>query len=91
MLNHLEVAPAEMEGYLINHEAVADAGVVGVPDDFAGEVPAAFVVLQPAIAEKVKHSEKAAQEVKRDIAKVCQSLPRRPSQLGLNNHRLIFM
>ncbi|CAG9761516.1 unnamed protein product [Ceutorhynchus assimilis] len=39
-----QVAPAELEAILINHPKIADAGVVGVPDKVAGEVPLAFVV-----------------------------------------------
>ena len=42
----LQVAPAELEGLLLLHPAVADAGVVGEPDDRAGEKPHAFVVLK---------------------------------------------
>ncbi|RVE49753.1 hypothetical protein evm_005623 [Chilo suppressalis] len=42
-----QVAPAELEALLLKHEAVADAGVVGIPDVAAGEVPLAFVVTQP--------------------------------------------
>mmetsp|Transcript_34689 Transcript_34689/g.107283 ORF Transcript_34689/g.107283 Transcript_34689/m.107283 type:complete len:579 (+) Transcript_34689:2448-4184(+) len=43
----LQVAPAELEGLLLLHPAVADAGVVGEPDDRAGERPHAFVVVKP--------------------------------------------
>ncbi|MGE0484241.1 MAG: AMP-binding protein [Gammaproteobacteria bacterium] len=39
-----QIAPAELEAVLLAHPAVADAGVVGLPDDEAGEVPKAFVV-----------------------------------------------
>jgi len=39
------VYPAEVEAVLHEHPAVADAAVVGVPDDRWGEVCAAFVVL----------------------------------------------
>jgi acyl-CoA synthetase (AMP-forming)/AMP-acid ligase II len=39
-----QVAPAELEAVLRTHESVADAAVVGVPDDEAGERPVAFVV-----------------------------------------------
>ncbi|KAM3450179.1 hypothetical protein MY3296_006288 [Beauveria thailandica] len=42
-----QVAPAELEDLLLGHPCVADAAVVGVPDDYAGERPFAFVVLRP--------------------------------------------
>jgi acyl-CoA synthetase (AMP-forming)/AMP-acid ligase II len=38
------VAPAELEGLLCTHPGVADAAVIGVSDDAAGERPKAFVV-----------------------------------------------
>jgi acyl-CoA synthetase (AMP-forming)/AMP-acid ligase II len=39
-----QVAPAELEGLLCAHPSVADAAVIGVPDETAGEVPKAFIV-----------------------------------------------
>ena len=39
--------PAELEGLLLTHPAVQDAGVIGVPDEEAGELPRAYVVLKP--------------------------------------------
>jgi acyl-CoA synthetase (AMP-forming)/AMP-acid ligase II len=41
------VAPAELEALLVEHPAVLDSAVIGVPDDEAGEVPKGFVVLRP--------------------------------------------
>jgi len=49
-----QVAPAELEALLLTHPAVADAAVVGSPDEDAGEVPKAFVVLRsPASEEEI--------------------------------------
>jgi len=42
-----QVAPAELEGLLLTHPAVADSAVIPIPDEEAGEVPKAFVVLKP--------------------------------------------
>jgi acyl-CoA synthetase (AMP-forming)/AMP-acid ligase II len=41
-----QVPPAELEAILLSHQAIADAAVVPFPDDEAGEVPKAFVVLR---------------------------------------------
>lgn len=41
-----QVAPAELEALLLTHPSVADAAVIPSPDDEAGEIPKAFVVLK---------------------------------------------
>ncbi|XP_072045292.1 uncharacterized protein [Amphiura filiformis] len=41
-----QVAPAELEALLLTHPSVADAAVIGIPDEEAGELPKAFVVLK---------------------------------------------
>ena len=41
------VYPAEVERVLLTHDAIAEAGVVGMPHDSLGEVVCAFVVLKP--------------------------------------------
>jgi acyl-CoA synthetase (AMP-forming)/AMP-acid ligase II len=44
-----QVAPAVLEAILLTHPAVADAAVIGRPDEAAGEIPTAVIVLrQPA-------------------------------------------
>ena len=40
------IAPAELESLLMEHPAVMDAAVIGVPDDEAGELPKGFVVIR---------------------------------------------
>ena len=44
------MAPAELEAILLTHPAVADTAVIPCPDDEAGEVPKAFVVLKQEIS-----------------------------------------
>ncbi|MGP4059956.1 AMP-binding protein [Halobacillus sp. H74] len=41
------LGPAEVESVLVEHDAVIEAGVVGVPHDIKGEEPIAFVVTKP--------------------------------------------
>jgi len=41
-----QVAPAELEGLMLGHPAIADVAVIPRPDEEAGEVPKAFVVLK---------------------------------------------
>jgi acyl-CoA synthetase (AMP-forming)/AMP-acid ligase II len=39
-----QVPPAELEGILLEHPGVADAAVIGKPNEQSGEIPKAFVV-----------------------------------------------
>jgi acyl-CoA synthetase (AMP-forming)/AMP-acid ligase II len=49
-----QVAPAELEALLLKHPLVADAAVIPVPDDEAGERPKAFIVRSgPVTGEEV--------------------------------------
>ena len=41
------IGPFEVESALMEHPAVAEAGVIGIPDPMAGEVVKAFVALKP--------------------------------------------
>ena len=49
LLTIYQVIPSYLENLLLTHPAVADAGVIGLPDERAGELPAAFVVLKAGV------------------------------------------
>ena len=57
-----QVAPAELEAILLSDVRVADAAVIGVPDERAGELPKAYVVRQAA------HPTLSAEQVKAYVA-----------------------
>jgi acetyl-CoA synthetase len=44
------IGPAEIENCLVQHSAVVNAAVVGVPDETRGQVIKAFIVLTPGTA-----------------------------------------
>jgi acetyl-CoA synthetase len=48
------VGPFEVESALLEHPAVAEAGVIGVPDPVIGELVKAFVTLKPGYEESDK-------------------------------------
>ena len=65
-----QVAPAELEGLLLDHPDVDDACVVGVPDEYSGELPLAFIVLSPKAAERVKKNPSEEAKTKEALQKV---------------------
>lgn len=66
-----QVAPAELEGCILDHPDVTDACVVGVPDEYSGELPLAFVVLRSDAVSRIQKSGPAAAEtMKQSIMKV---------------------
>ena len=65
-----QVAPAELEGCVLDHSCVSDACVVGIPDEFSGEVPLAFVSLTEDAIRRIKEDKKAAVDIKHSILKV---------------------
>ncbi|EJF05828.1 acyl-CoA synthetase/AMP-acid ligase, partial [Thiovulum sp. ES] len=56
----------EIESALVEHDKVAEAAVVSVPDELKGEVPVAFVVLK----EGVKIYNELEEELKDQVRKV---------------------
>jgi 4-coumarate--CoA ligase len=40
------VAPAELEDLLLGHEKVEDVAILGIKDDYSGELPKAYIVLK---------------------------------------------
>ncbi|KAG1749197.1 hypothetical protein EDB19DRAFT_1681264 [Suillus lakei] len=64
-----QVAPAELEGCILDHLDVADTCVVPIPDDYSGEVPLAFVVLRAFTANRVGKDSREADKVKASIMK----------------------
>jgi 4-coumarate--CoA ligase len=63
-----QVAPAELEGHLLRYPDIADVCVVGIPDEYSGELPFAFVVLSANAAKRATSGD--AEKIKADIIKV---------------------
>ncbi len=57
--------PAEIEAALIDHPAVVEAAVIGVPHEIKGNEVVCFVVL----AEKIEKSPELAEELKQQVVK----------------------
>ncbi|WOK94391.1 4-coumarate--CoA ligase-like 1 [Canna indica] len=49
-----QVAPAELEAILLSHPSIEDAAVFSLPDEEAGEIPAACVVMRQGAEESEK-------------------------------------
>ena len=65
-----QVAPAELEGHLLDHPDIADVCVVAAPDEYSGELPFAFVSLKDGVRERVLKDRKEEERVKQSIMKV---------------------
>jgi len=77
-----QVPPAELEALLLTHSCVADAAVVPCPDDEAGEVPKAFVVLKEDVsAEELMNfvAERVAPHKKIRKFEFIDKIPKSPS------------
>jgi acyl-CoA synthetase (AMP-forming)/AMP-acid ligase II len=77
-----QVAPAELEAVLVTHPSVADAAVIPSPDEEAGEVPKAYVVLRAeANAEEIMEfvAERVAPYKKLRFVEFVEQIPKSPS------------
>jgi len=77
-----QVAPAELEALLLTHPKIADAAVIPVPDDEAGERPKAVIVVrEPLTAEEVTTFVEAHVAHYKRLAQVAfvESIPKSPS------------
>ncbi|MBS3758726.1 MAG: acyl--CoA ligase [Desulfobacterales bacterium] len=59
------IFPVEVESFLMTHEDIFDAGVIGVPDTRLGEVVAAVIAAKP-----------GKRLVEEEIARFCEALPK---------------
>ena len=77
-----QVAPAELEALLLTHPAIADVAVVRSPDDYAGEVPKAFVV-RKATVDEIEIMDFVAQRVSPHkqirLVEFIEAIPKSPS------------
>ncbi|KAJ7153929.1 phenylacetyl-CoA ligase [Mycena crocata] len=62
-----QVAPAELEDHLIAHRYVADACVIGFPDEYSGEVPLAFIVPSDLAKQELSANETDEARIKLEI------------------------
>ena len=77
-----QIAPAELEAVLLAHPSVADAAVIPIPDEEAGEVPKAFVVLRSAAGvEEIKAfvAARVAPHKKLRNVEITDQIPKSPS------------
>jgi acetyl-CoA synthetase len=64
-----KIGPTAIEETLIDHPYVADAGVIGIPDNERGEVPKAFVVLTQEVDSTENLRDDLRQHVRDQLAK----------------------
>jgi 2-aminobenzoate-CoA ligase len=81
------IGPAEVEEAIMKHPAVADAGVVGVPDPEKGQIVKAYIVMKPGHKGDDAFFEKLKEFLKQHIAvyklpravEYVEALPRTPT------------
>lgn len=79
-----QVAPAELEALILTHPAVADCAVIPAPNEEAGEVPKAFVVLKDGRRETADElikfvAARVAPHKKIRLVEIIEQIPKSPS------------
>ncbi|KAI5477830.1 phospholipase A-2-activating protein [Pseudohyphozyma bogoriensis] len=67
--NGFQVAPAELEGHILDHPDVQDTCVIGILDEKKGERPKAFIALSPEAKERLSKDSKEASKIKESVMK----------------------
>lgn len=91
------IGPEEIEEALAHHPAVADAGVIGVPDPVRGQNTRAYVVLKPGTAPSEALKQELIESCRDRIAvyklprevEFVESLPRAPGPAGPGTGKLL--
>ena len=65
-----QVAPAELEGHLLDHPDVSDVCVVPIPDDISGELPFAYLVIDAKAAKRIETDPQGKVKLKAALMKV---------------------
>eukprot|EP01089_Gocevia_fonbrunei_P014155 TRINITY_DN3810_c0_g1_i1.p2 TRINITY_DN3810_c0_g1~~TRINITY_DN3810_c0_g1_i1.p2 ORF type:complete len:257 (-),score=59.54 TRINITY_DN3810_c0_g1_i1:27-797(-) len=83
-----QVPPAELENKLLKHPLVDDVAVIGVPDEEAGELPKAYLVLKGGNEDSDKKIEEIAKWLEGEVAphkklrggiEIIEIIPKSPS------------
>lgn len=77
------VGPFEVESKLVEHPAVAEAGVIGKPDPVRGEIIKAFIALR----EGYEPSEELKEDIRQFVKKGLPLMPRRVRSSSATNCR----
>ena len=71
-----KVGPAEVEGVLIDHDAVNQAAAIGVPDEITGEAVIGYVILEESVEQSEPLREELGDHVATELGK-----PYRPREI----------